>query len=115
MRPVFKRFEEQQLLPIIVELLELFSPTAPALFGVKPVVQISNTKQYEDDTSKTQRIIDLRTANLIDDADARVLLGLSEDREDALAYLKSIKGIEGGAPVAGQLFGSLITRETTQE
>jgi hypothetical protein len=116
MRPVFKRFEERQLLPIIVELLELFSPKAPASFnGVKPVVQISNTKQYEDDTSKTQRVIDLRTANLIDDADARVLLGLSEDREDALAYLKSIKGIEGGAPVAGQLFGSLITRETTQE
>jgi hypothetical protein len=116
-RPVFKRFEEQVMLPIVVDLLERFSPTAPASFnGATPVVTLGASKGYEDDAAKTQRVLDLKAAGIIDDADARVMLGLSADRAEALAYLEESKP---AAPVArglpGALVGSPFTspRETT--
>lgn len=88
-RPIFKAFEEQQLLPIVVNVLELFDADSPADFGdVSPSVTFGSGKTYEDDASKTARVLDLLTAKLIDEADARVMLGLSADRADALAYLR---------------------------
>lgn len=88
MRPIFQDFEESELLPIVLDVLAYFSPTAPASFeGVKPVVTLGTAKVYEDDAAKTQRVLDLLNAKIIDEADARVMLGLSSSRDDALAYL----------------------------
>lgn len=112
-KPIFKRFEEQQLLPILLNVLELFSKTAPVKFNATPIVQFANNQVFEDSSAKQQRILDLRTSNLIDDAEALVLLGMKDSREEALNFLESIKGI--GRPVAGQFFsGAITTRETPQ-
>jgi hypothetical protein len=48
---------------------------------------MGTAKVYEDDAAKTQRVLDLLTAKIIDEADARVMLGLSSSRDDAMAYL----------------------------
>jgi hypothetical protein len=112
-RPVFRRFE-QRLWPILIDILERFSPTAPASFGGATVrVTLGTTKTYEDDASKTDRVLALKAAGVIDEADARVMLGLSHDRADALAYLEASKG---PAPLPGALAGSPFTapRETTE-
>jgi hypothetical protein len=88
MRPIFIDFEESELLPIVLDVLTHFSPEAPASFeGVYPVVTMGTAKVYEDDAAKTQRVLDLLSAKIIDEADARVMLGLSSSRDDALAYL----------------------------
>jgi hypothetical protein len=87
-RPIFRDFEESELLPIVLDVLTHFSPTAPASFeGCTPVVTLGTAKVYEDDAVKTQRVLDLLNAKIIDEADARVMLGLSSSRDDALAYL----------------------------
>lgn len=88
-RPIFRSFEEQQLLPIVINVLQMFDPDAPSDFGnVRPVVTLGVAKAYEDDATKTQRVLDLLTAKIIDEADARVMLGMSKDRAEALAYLQ---------------------------
>lgn len=88
MRPIFQRFEEDSLLPIVLDVLALFDPEAPADFGeAYPSVTLGTMKTYEDDAVKTQRVLDLLNAKIIDEADARVMLGLSSSRDDALAYL----------------------------
>ena len=88
MRPIFADFEESELLPIVIDVLAHFSPTAPADFGgAYPVVTLGTVKTYEDDAAKTQRVLDLLNAKIIDEADARVMLGLSSSRDEALAYL----------------------------
>jgi hypothetical protein len=117
MRPIFKRFEEQDLLPIVVDLLERFSPTAPASFdGATPTVTLGTSKTYEDDAAKTQRVLDLKAAGVIDDADARVMLGLSADRAEALAYIEEARAsMAPRVSLPGALAGSPFTspRETT--
>ena len=118
-RPIFKAFEEGQLLPIIVDVLRLFDPSAPAEFGdVKPRVTLSTGKTYEADIDKQERVLALKAAGLIDEADARVMLGLSADRAAAEAYLEEMR--EMRAPqmsLPGALAGSPFTsrRETTVE
>jgi hypothetical protein len=88
MRPIFERFEETSLLPIVLDVVALFDPSAPADFGdAYPSVTMGTMKTYEDDAVKTQRVLDLLNAKIIDEADARVMLGLSSSRDDALAYL----------------------------
>jgi hypothetical protein len=88
MRPVFRDFEESELLPIVLDVLALFDPEAPADFGgAYPSVTLATVKTYEDDAVKTQRVLDLLNAKIVDEADARVMLGLSSSRDDALAYL----------------------------
>jgi hypothetical protein len=119
MRPVFVDFEERQLLPIVVDVLQLFDPDAPADFGdVDPRCKLSKGKAYEADTEKTDRVLALKAAGIIDDADARVMLGLSADRASAEAYLDQLA--EAKAPqvsLPGALAGSPFTsrRETTVE
>jgi len=87
-RPIFEDFEESDLLPIVIDLLSRFSPLAPADFGdAVPSVTLGRAKSYEDDASKTQRVLDLLAAKIIDEADARVMLGLSATRAEAQAHL----------------------------
>ena len=98
MRPIFKDFEESELLPIVLDVLALFSPSAPASFdGISPVVTLGTVKTYEDDAAKTQRVLDLLAAKIIDEADARVMLGLSSTRDDALAYLAQKQAVAAPA------------------
>jgi hypothetical protein len=118
MRPIFRDFEESELIPILLDVLARFSPSAPASFeGVSPVVTLGTSKTYEDDAAKTQRVLDLLAAKIIDEADARVMLGLSTTREDALAYLAQRQAMVSPmdrlsrVTVAGSPFTSL--RETS--
>ena len=91
MRPIFERFEEQQLLPIVLDVLARFDPDAPASFeGAYPSTTLGSAKVFEDDSAKTQRVLDLLAAKVIDEADARVMLGLSSTRDEAIAYLSLI-------------------------
>jgi hypothetical protein len=116
MRPVFVDFEERQLLPIVVDVLQLFDPDAPADFGdVDPRCKLSKGKAYEADTEKTDRVLALKAAGIIDDADARVMLGLSADRAEADAYLGQTRTTIASLP--GALAGSPFTspRETTEQ
>jgi hypothetical protein len=115
MRPVFVDFEERQLLPIVVDVLQLFDPDAPADFGdVDPRCKLAKSKAYEADTEKTDRVLALKAAGIIDDADARVMLGLSADRAEAEAYLGQTRTTIASLP--GALSGSPFTspRETTE-
>ena len=107
MRPIFIDFEESELLPIVLDVLTHFSPEAPASFeGVYPVVTMGTAKVYEDDAAKTQRVLDLLSAKIIDEADARVMLGLSSSRDDALAYLAQARGTAAPATrLAGMVAG----------
>lgn len=118
MRPIFVDFEERQLLPIVLDVLELFDPDAPSDFGmVDSRCKLATTKPYEADAEKTQRVLDLRTAGLVDDADARVMLGLSPDRAAALAYLEETRTtVQPSVSLPGALAGSPFTspRETTE-
>jgi len=92
MRPIFADFEESELLPIVLDVLAHFSPTAPADFGgAYPVVTLGTIKTYEDDAVKTQRVLDLLNAKIIDEADARVMLGLSSSRDEAFRIQESFR------------------------
>lgn len=117
-RPIFKSFEEQQLLPIVVDVLRLFDPASPAEFGdVRPQVTLSTGKTYEADLDKQARVLELKDAGLIDDADARVMLGLSADRAEAEAYLERTRtAMTPRVSLPGALAGSPFTspRETTE-
>jgi hypothetical protein len=111
-RPIFVDFERSELLPIVLDLLERFSPEAPASFeGCYPQVTLGPVRAYEDDAARTQRALDLLAAKIIDEADARVMLGLSATRAEAQAYLSSVAAAAPGAAAAvtagGQLAGLL--------
>jgi len=117
MRPIFRRFEEQRLWPILLDILARFDSEAPSDFGSVTVrVTMGTGKTYEDDAAKVQRVLDLKAAGIIDDADARVMLGMDKDRASALAYLESIRTTSAPrVSLPGQLAGSPFTapRETT--
>lgn len=117
-RPIFKAFEERYLLPIVVDILRLFDPAAPGEFGdVTPRVTLKTAKAYEADTEKQARVLELKDAGLIDDADARVMLGLSADRAEAEAYLERTRtAMTPRVSLPGALAGSPFTapRETTE-
>jgi len=118
MRPVFKDFEERQLLPIVLDVLARFSPEAPADFGGAYIeVTMGTAKVFEDDVAKTQRVLDLLAAKVIDEADARVMLGLSSDRATAQAYLaEKAAAVAPVARLAGLSAGPspfTSTRETS--
>lgn len=117
-RPIFVDFEESELLPILLDLLARFSPTAPASFdGCHPQVTLGAIKTYEDDAGKTQRVLDLLAAKIIDEADARVMLGLSTDRAAAQAHIEQARTAQAPVDrlarvsVSGSPFTSL--RETS--
>jgi len=118
-RPTFKAFEEQQLLPIVLDVLAMFDPAAPGEFGdVKPRVTLKAAKAYEADTEKQARVLELKSAGLIDDADARVMLGLSADRHEAEEYLAARQtAMAPKVSLPGALAGSPFTapRETPRE
>jgi hypothetical protein len=114
MRPIYKQAEEQYLLPILIDILERFSPDAPASFGDAYVsVSLGLGKTYEDDNAKTQRVLDLKLAGLIDDADARVLLGLSDNRAEAKEYLDETSSMPMSTPLQSLFSSSSTQRETT--
>jgi len=116
-RPIFKAFEEGQLLPIVIDVLRLFDPASPAEFGdVSPMVTLSTGKTYEADQEKQDRVLALKEAGLVDEADARVMLGLSADRATAEAYLEQMRAVRAPqVSLPGALAGSPFTarRETT--
>jgi hypothetical protein len=115
-RPIFEDFEESELLPIVIDLLERFSPEAPADFGgAVPSVMLSQMKSYEDDASKTQRVLDLLAAKIIDEADARVMLGLSATRAEAQAHLAEKQQASPVARLGGTIAGPspFTQRETS--
>ena len=117
-RPIFVDFEERQLLPIVLDVLALFDPASPADFGgVRPVCRLKSAKPYEADTEKQARVLELKASGLIDDADARVMLGLSADRAEAEAYLEQMRTtMAPKVSPPGALAGSPFTspRETTE-
>lgn len=116
-RPIFKSFEEEQLMPIIIDVLQLFDPSAPAEFGdVEAEVMLSPAKAYEADSEKQDRVLALKDAGLIDEADARVMLGISANRHEAKEYLAARQAAQAPqVSLPGALAGSPFTsrRETT--
>lgn len=113
--PEFKQFEEEQLLPIILEALELFDPNAPVGMNLLDVeVKFNPHKVFESDKEKTDRVERLLSLGLIDKEDGRVMLGLSESREQAIEYFKSQSTVATG--LTGQATASPFQslRETTQ-
>jgi hypothetical protein len=119
MRPIFRRFEEYRLWPILVDILARFDADSPSDFGgAMPRVTMSTGKTYEDDKAKVDRVLALKGAGIIDDADARVMLGMDKDRASALAYLESIRTTaQPRVSLPGALAGSPFTapRETTEQ
>jgi hypothetical protein len=118
MRPVYKHTEEQYLLPVLIDILERYSPSAPSSFGgAYASVSMGMSKTYEDDSAKAQRVLDLKLAGLIDDADARVMLGLSSNRAEAMEYLGESKKAPALSPLQSLLAsptdGAQTMRETT--
>lgn len=105
--------------PILVDILARFDADSPRDFGTAvPHVTMSTGKTYEDDAAKVQRVLDLKAAGIIDDADARVMIGLDKDRASALAYLESIRTTaQPRVSLPGALAGSPFTapRETTEQ
>jgi len=73
------------------------------------------SKTYEDDNVKSQRVLDLKLAGLIDDADARVMLGLSSNRAEAMEYLSDVGAVvDAPSPLRSLLSSDAsMVRETT--
>jgi len=72
------------------------------------------SKTYEDDNAKAQRVLDLKLAGLIDDADARVMLGLSSNRAEAEEYLSDVSVVDAPSPLRSLLSSDAsMVRETT--
>lgn len=116
MRPIFRDFEQSELLPIVLDVLARFDPESPASFdGVAPVVTLGAAKQYEDESAKQARVLELLGAKLIDEADARVMLGLSATRADAEAYLAQQQQAAPMARLSGVVAGPspFTARETS--
>jgi hypothetical protein len=112
-RPIFKRFEERTLGPIILDVMRAFSPVDVPV-GMRVSVEMSRGKIYEDDTVKTERVLSLLAAGIIDEPRALVMLGMADTREDALVMLEEMRGA-GVEALPGVLAGSPFTstRETT--
>lgn len=83
MKPIFINFEETQLLPIVVELIELFAVDAPSMAGLTPKIQMPPQKSFEDDKILADRVQIMRNMSVISRAEARVLLKLSKDLQTA--------------------------------
>jgi len=115
MRPIYKHTEEQYLLPVLIDILERYSPSAPSSFGsAYASVSMGMSKTYEDDNAKAQRVLDLKLAGLIDDADARVMLGLSSNRAEAEEYLSDVSVVDAPSPLRSLLSSDAsMVRETT--
>ncbi len=87
LRPIFRRFEEQQLLPILLEVLEQFAPTsyAPKFGDVVPRVVFGVPPDYEELDSKQRRLeLDLKLG-VISKARYAVLMGHYDNERDAAA------------------------------
>jgi hypothetical protein len=85
MKPVYVEFEENYLLPIILDVIQSFSLTAPDMSGLRPKIDMAQRKSFEDDKILADRVAIMRNMQVIDRAEARVLLKLSKDRTTALA------------------------------
>lgn len=111
MRPVFQRFEEGQLLPILVDLINLYEPGVTIGDDVQPRCMLQTSKPFETDAEKQERVLALVTAGLITKPKAAVMLGLYADEAEAEEAL----GMAGPRLVPGSsLSGSPFTqRETT--
>ena len=112
LRPVFKRFEEGQLLPIVVDLINLYSPSVTIGDDVQPRCMLTSSKPFETDAEKQDRVLALVTAGLITKPKAAVMLGLFDSEGEAEEAL----GMTGPRLVPGtSLSGSPFTaRETTE-
>ena len=99
---------------MLIDILERYSPSAPSSFGgAYASVSLGMSKTYEDDSAKAQRVLDLKLAGLIDDADARVMLGLSDNRAEAREYLDETSSMPMSTPLQSLFASSSTQRETT--
>ena len=119
LRPKFKRWLESSLLPIVVDVLDLFHPTV-TMGAVTPSVHMARAKAYEDPEALQRRVDGLLSAGLISKARAAVMLGVYDDEDEAIAALGPGSDQIGGArqsvsTVPGQAGPSPFTamRETT--
>lgn len=113
--PDFKQFEEEQLIPIILETIELYDPNAPIGMNLLSAeVKFNPHKVFESDAEKTTRVESLLALGVIDKEDARVMLGLSQSRAEAIEYFKLQSTVATG--LTGQATASPFQslRETTQ-
>lgn len=112
----WKQVEERQVLPILLSLIREHATTTIS-DGLVGHMEPQDQPGYEDKAAETQRVLDLVSADLIDDADARVMLGLSADRAEAEAYLEQTRTtMTPRVSLPGALAGSPFTapRETTE-
>lgn len=111
MRPTFQRFEEGQLLPIVVELINIYEPGVTIGDDVQPRCMLQTSKPFETDAEKQDRVLALVTAGLVTKPKAAVMLGLYADESEAEEAL----GMAGPRLLPGSsLSGSPFTqRETT--
>jgi len=104
--------ENRQVLPILLSLIREHATTTIA-DGLVARMMPQKAPGYEDDTAKQERVLALLDHSVIDAPDARVMLGLSADREEAEAYIAKTRA---PAAIPGTLKGSPFAsvRETTE-
>jgi hypothetical protein len=99
-------FEQNQLLPIILDVIEFYDPRFSGSFiDVMPKVELGRKTIFEDDKILADRVQIMRNMKVIDRADARVMLKLSSDRATAL---KEIAEVDKDEKALLQLLGDSV-------
>lgn len=86
LRPVFERFEEQDLWPLVIELINRHVDGVTIPDEAYPRIRLGEAKVYETDTELTTRVAELLALDLIDKPRAGVMLRLFRDEQEAAAY-----------------------------
>jgi hypothetical protein len=104
LRPVFTAFEEQQLLPALIDVHDSFGP-ATIGEGVRPRVMLAEPLSYEDTEAKQRRLLVDLDQGVISKARYAVEMGHFATIEDAVAAgLSNDLGSQGLArAVAGEV------------
>lgn len=90
LRPVFRRFEEQRLMPVVVEVINLYAPPSysPTIGDdVVPRVVFGVPPDYEELDAKERRLAASLALGAIDLVGYSVLMGYDENERDARARL----------------------------
>jgi hypothetical protein len=88
-RHIFVDFEENRLLPMIADIAVTFGKHT-SLVDLTPRCRMRKVKDFEDLEAKQRRLLDLRDAGLISDAEVLVELGMARDVAEATARLEAM-------------------------
>jgi hypothetical protein len=97
---------ESRLLPLMVEVHDLYRGTTIADDGITYRMEPVDPPEYEDAEVRQRRAIDARDAGLIGDVECRVICGYSrtpEDARDALERIREEKAKRAPSPMRLQL------------